>query len=122
MSIPTEAERLASYKESMAKTVAAIGGRSAGPYATRDLNDAWRATPGRGAIQTADTALHIHRMAQQREAQANTLPPEEIIRADAAGRAIARQRAELAGKTLSDTDIQRAGRAGIASAAERAKS
>ena len=89
MSIPTEAERLASYKESMAKTVAANGG-SVG-------NKNW--APGSGAIQTQDTARRIHEMAQKKEAQANTLTPDEIIRADAAGRAIARQQAELAGKT-----------------------
>jgi hypothetical protein len=112
MSIPTEAERLASYHASMAATVAASGK----PTGNRN----W--APGSGALQTADTARRIHEMAQRKEAQANTLTPAEIIKADAAGRAIARQRAELAGKTLSDTDIQRAGRAGVASAAERAKS
>lgn len=102
MSIPTDAERRASYHASMAKTIAANGGQSKNPN--------W--APGSGALQTADSARRIHEMAQRKAAQiADKLTPAEIIQADSAGRQAARRQAELAGRTLSDTDIQRAGRA-----------
>ena len=105
MSIPTEAERLAGYKASMAATVAASGKSSRTNWA-----------PGAGALQTADTARHIYDMTQKKAAQASTLTPAQIIEADAAARIAARAAATAAGRTLSDTDIQRAGREGIAAA------
>jgi hypothetical protein len=110
MSIPTESERLAKYKADMAATVAGQGRASS-------VQSGYQG-PGNGCLQTSDTARHINKMAQRKEAQiADKLSPTEIIAADSAARQLARKHASYAGRTLSDTDIQRAGREGVRAAA-----